>query len=89
MSPVYNFTSPPLVGSDTKWTAAVYGDMGTSPAAQRIAQQVTSEVQSGNVHLVWHNGDIAYAEGYVSVCRYSGFLLSKQRESYFWKLKLL
>lgn len=75
MSPVLNFTMPPLVGSDTRWTAIIYGDMGTSSAAQRIAQQVTAEVQSGNADFVWHDGDIAYAEGYVSVHCKNSFLL--------------
>ena len=68
MSPVHHFNTSPPVGSEDKFTALVYGDMGVSPVprAYKTAEYATKEALSGNAAFVFHNGDISYARGYVS-----------------------
>ena len=68
MSPVHHFNTSPPVGSEDKFTALVYGDMGVSPVprAYKTAEYATKEALSGNASFVFHNGDISYARGYVS-----------------------
>ena len=68
MSPVHHFNTSPPVGSEDKFTALVYGDMGVSPVprAYKTAEYATREALSGNAAFVFHNGDISYARGYVS-----------------------
>ena len=68
MSSVHHFNTSPPVGSEDKFTALVYGDMGVSPVprAYKTAEYATKEALSGNASFVFHNGDISYARGYVS-----------------------
>ena len=68
MSAVHHFNTSPPVGSEDKFTALVYGDMGVSPVprAYKTAEYATKEALSGNAAFVFHNGDISYARGYVS-----------------------
>ena len=68
MSPVRHFTTAPLVGSEDRFTALVYGDMGVSPVprAYKTADYAKEEADSGAAAFVFHNGDISYARGYVS-----------------------
>ena len=68
MSAVHHFNTSPPVGSEDKFTALVYGDMGVSPVprAYKTAEYATKEALNGNAAFVFHNGDISYARGYVS-----------------------
>ena len=68
MSPVRKFKTAPVTGTDEKYVALVFGDHGLSPAprADLTAAHLTEEVMNGTASLVFHNGDISYARGYVS-----------------------
>ena len=85
MSPVHHFNTSPPVGSEDKFTALVYGDMGVSPVprAYKTAEYATREALSGNAAFVFHNGDISYARGYVSEFNYVLFI-PQGRDS--WKI---
>ena len=69
MSPIHHFNTSPPVGSANKFTALVYGDMGVSPVprAYKTAEYATQEAMNGTAAFVFHNGDISYARGFVSV----------------------
>lgn len=69
MSPIRHFNTPPPVGSANTFTALVYGDMGVSPVprAYKTAEYATQEAMNGTAAFVFHNGDISYARGFVSV----------------------
>ena len=69
MSPVHHFNTAPPVGSANAFTALVYGDMGVSPVprAYKTAEYATQEAINGTAAFVFHNGDISYARGFVSV----------------------
>lgn len=69
MSPFHHFNTAPLVGSADKFTALVYGDMGVSPVprAYKTAEYATQEALNGTAAFVFHNGDISYARGFVSL----------------------
>lgn len=69
MSPIHHFNTPPPVGSANTFTALVYGDMGVSPVprAYKTAEYATQEAMNGTAAFVFHNGDISYARGFVSV----------------------
>lgn len=86
MSPVHHFNTSPPVGSEEKFTALVYGDMGVSPVprAYKTAEYATKEALSGNAAFVFHNGDISYARGYVSEFYNCVFFIPQGRDS--WKI---
>ena len=69
MSPLRHFNASPPVGSANKFTALVYGDMGVSPIprAYKTAEYATDEAMNGTAAFVFHNGDISYARGFVSL----------------------
>ena len=69
MSPIHHFNTAPPVGSADKFTALVYGDMGVSPVprAYKTAEYATQEALNGTAAFVFHNGDISYARGFVSL----------------------
>lgn len=69
MSPIHHFNTAPPVGSANTFTALVYGDMGVSPVprAYKTAEYATQEAMNGTAAFVFHNGDISYARGFVSL----------------------
>lgn len=69
MSKVRTFKTAPPVGSNTPYKFIVYGDMGLRPPAHVTAKYVLNDVLNG-YEFIFHNGDISYARGYVSI--YSG-----------------
>ncbi len=67
MSPVSNFTTAPIVGSQKPFKFIVYGDMGVSsfPRAKETAELMLKEYRENDVKFIFHNGDISYARGQV------------------------
>jgi len=80
MSPIHHFNTSPPVGSANTFTALVYGDMGVSPVprAYKTAEYATQEAMNGTAAFVFHNGDISYARGFVSVEVYRPCYLGSQ-----------
>ena len=71
MSPVYNFTSPLPAGDPTPHKFIVYGDQGIdgifSPKGRETADRIIEEYREHGFRHVFHNGDISYAMGFVSI----------------------
>ena len=80
MSPIYNFTTPLAAGDPTPHKFIVYGDMGMdplySPGGQETANRVLEEYRDNHIRHVFHNGDISYAIGWVS--------MQQRHPPYFW-----
>jgi len=57
------FTSD--IGSGTPLRVIVIGDMGYDDSSDNTVNAMTELVQTGQVDMVIHNGDISYADGYM------------------------
>jgi len=62
-SPVYNFTTPPPVGSASEFSFAVYGDMGIANS-QYTQSSIIRKAREREIDFVFHIGDIGYADDY-------------------------
>ena len=62
------FMTPLVAGDPTPYNFFAYGDQGIDkfPQGQGTAQNVINDIQEDEYRLVFHNGDISYALGYVS-----------------------
>ena len=69
MSPVYNFTTALPAGDKTSYKFIIYGDMGVHafPRGKETARRMVEEYHENDIKLIFHNGDISYAMGWVSV----------------------
>lgn len=66
----YSFTAAPPVGSGTKTSFIMYGDMGASdmtaaeaPGAGSVMEAVQNEITKKGSDFVLHVGDISYGDG--------------------------
>ena len=73
MSPFYNFTTALLPGDKTPYKFIAYGDMGVDgfPQAKETAKRMVEEYRENDIKLIFHNGDISYARGYVCVVNFT------------------
>jgi len=63
----FNFTSAPVLNSPTDpgiYKIAAYGDMGASDASDANIFLLQEKVQSKEIDLILHAGDISYANGF-------------------------
>ena len=64
-----SFKTAIVAGDPTPYKFFAYGDQGIDkfPQGQGTAQNVIKDIQEDEYRLVFHNGDISYALGYVSL----------------------
>jgi hypothetical protein len=67
MSSIRSFKTAPPTGPDVAFKFIVYGDQGVFPAAYSTAKHVLEDVTKKGYEFVFHNGDISYARGMVSI----------------------
>lgn len=67
MSTIRSFKTAPRVGPDAPFKFIVFGDHGTSSAAQITTKYVTRDIQHKGYELIFHLGDISYSMGMVSI----------------------
>ena len=70
MSLVYNFTTPLPSGDPTPYNFIYYGDMGIYDAGRKCAQNMIEDMVPKDIKHIFHNGDISYARGHVSLFMY-------------------
>ena len=74
MSDIRPFKTAPPVGSENSFKFIAYGDLGLRPDANNTAKYVTKDVKESGYELIFHNGDISYARGYVSKKELQNFI---------------
>ena len=59
----FTFKTPPAVAPTASIKLAVVGDLGQTENSSATMELMEAELQGGNVDLILHAGDLAYADG--------------------------